>query len=665
MKNSAARKIIVESLEVRSLLTTVVGADGTTLGYTRTIIPAGGIHIATDAEMRSGRASGDGAPGYQITLNFTGGLTASQQAAFTTAAARWQSAILGDLPDVGGIDDVRIDASGAAIDGVGNILGQAGPTGGRNAANHFIPYQGVMQFDTADLASLEAQGQLVDVITHEMGHVLGVGTIWGSNALITGAGGSNPIFTGATAKAEYAKMIGTLTSTDVPVENTGGSGTRDSHWRESTYNNELMTGFINSGPNPLSRVTVGSLIDMGYPQVDLEAAELYTRSNAIPTIGTLNATPIVQVNSSVTLTLTSANDVSSIQFYRETNGIPGLQATGTTTRDTLVSTISSGLSTTVSMSGLLSGNYTFYAVVKDAFNLQSAFKSASVQVIDTIAPPSTPVLSTASDLGFSNSDGLTADNTPTLTGSGPLNATINLFDGGSPLGSTASDGSGVWSFTSPVLTDGLHSITAVATDGVNTSSTSGALSINIETVAPVLVSATYDRDSTQDVTLTFGEALATQVTAAKLTLTNTTTNTTVGIASVTYAGGNTIAKISFVPLFLPNGRYVLSMPATGVTDAAGNPLSAPMNVDFVQLAGDANGDGTVDFSDLLVVAQNFNQNGKTFSQGNFNYDASGIVDFSDLLIVAQNYNVSLVQSSVLSTVSLTKRRGSNTRDVLA
>ena len=49
----------------------------------------------------------------------------------------------------------------------------------------------------------------------------------------------------------------------VPVENTGGEGTRDSHWRESTFRSELMTGYINSR-NPLSTVTVGALRDLGY-----------------------------------------------------------------------------------------------------------------------------------------------------------------------------------------------------------------------------------------------------------------------------------------------------------------------------------------------------------------------------------------------------------------
>ena len=35
-----------------------------------------------------------------------------------------------------------------------------------------------MSFDTADLAQMAADGTLVDVITHEMGHVIGIGTIW-------------------------------------------------------------------------------------------------------------------------------------------------------------------------------------------------------------------------------------------------------------------------------------------------------------------------------------------------------------------------------------------------------------------------------------------------------------------------------------------------------
>ena len=104
------------------------------------------------------------------------------------------------------IDDVLIEASGTPIDGPGGILGQAGPThlrpaGAGTAA--FIPAKGRMQFDTADLAAMQANGTLNDVITHEMGHVLGIGTIWTTKGLLSGASGNNPVFTGTNAKREY------------------------------------------------------------------------------------------------------------------------------------------------------------------------------------------------------------------------------------------------------------------------------------------------------------------------------------------------------------------------------------------------------------------------------------------------------------------------------
>jgi hypothetical protein len=64
----------------------------------------------------------------------------------------------------------------------------------------------------------------------------------------------------------------------VPVENTGGPGTADGHWRETVFRNELMSGFISAAGNPLSRLTAASLGDMGY-KVDLAAAEPYVLPN--------------------------------------------------------------------------------------------------------------------------------------------------------------------------------------------------------------------------------------------------------------------------------------------------------------------------------------------------------------------------------------------------
>jgi hypothetical protein len=60
-----------------------------------------------------------------------------------------------------------------------------------------------------------------------------------------------------------------------PLRTGGGPGTRDGHWREFVFANELMTGFLNPGPNPVSRVTIAALQDMGY-QVSFDAAEDFT-----------------------------------------------------------------------------------------------------------------------------------------------------------------------------------------------------------------------------------------------------------------------------------------------------------------------------------------------------------------------------------------------------
>ena len=239
------------------------------------------------AALESLAAAGDAAAAvtpYTIEVRFAGGLTQSQKAAFAAAADRWTRVIVGDLPSarVSGevIDDLVIVAQGANIDGPGKVLGQAGPTALRpatagNAA--FLPAKGRMTFDTADLAKMESQRTLVDVITHEMGHVIGIGTVWGRKGLLRDPDTVNPTFRGLQAMEEYGLLKGTG-PTAVPVENTGGPGTANSHWRETVFHNELMSGFIAAPGNPLSRVTVGSLSDIGY-EVDLDAADPYSLAN--------------------------------------------------------------------------------------------------------------------------------------------------------------------------------------------------------------------------------------------------------------------------------------------------------------------------------------------------------------------------------------------------
>jgi hypothetical protein len=247
---------------------------------------AGYETYAARADAKRAEALAATASPFTIEVRFVGGLNARQKQAFTAAADRWTRVIVGDLPavvvDGETIDDIVILAQGSAIDGPGKILGQAGPTHIRPASAGkaaFLPAKGTMAFDTADLKQMQADGTLNDVITHEMGHVLGFGTVWQDKKLLKGAGTTNPSFSGAGAMTEYRTLRGgTGSKTRVPVENTGGPGTADGHWRETVFRNELMSGFISAPGNPLSRMTVASLADLGY-QVDVDAGEPYTLPN--------------------------------------------------------------------------------------------------------------------------------------------------------------------------------------------------------------------------------------------------------------------------------------------------------------------------------------------------------------------------------------------------
>jgi PKD repeat protein len=242
--------------------------------------------------------------GYQIEVRESPGvtLTASQRTAVDNAAARWESLVTGDLspvPYVGTpgcsadvpslnetIDDLVIYLEFVPIDGPSGVLGSAGPCLIRGSGN--LPLLGGMRFDTADLANLEAQGRLEDVIVHEMGHVLGIGTLWSLFGLLNDPTSPSPAvindtwFSGNAATAAFNAVGGTgyTGGAIVPLENNNvifEEGSLNGHWRESVFSNELMTPAIGFGANPLSVVSTESLADLGYA-VSSSGADPFTLS---------------------------------------------------------------------------------------------------------------------------------------------------------------------------------------------------------------------------------------------------------------------------------------------------------------------------------------------------------------------------------------------------
>lgn len=243
---------------------------------------------------------------FSICARFVDGSgTARQRQAVATAVARWQKVIVGHLgtstikdnPNrcFGGqpaldeaVEDLLLFVKFGAIDGPGQVIGQAGPCYVHSTS--LLTSMGFLELDAADLDLMLNSGTLDNVVTHEIGHILGVGTLWNyRRALLTGAGTEDPHFLGASAREQFSLLPNSFAGTPVPVENLGkiGGGTRDAHWRKSVFNTELMQGF-SAANMPMSRVTVGSLADMGYI-VDITKADAYAFVSALRTSASFGA----------------------------------------------------------------------------------------------------------------------------------------------------------------------------------------------------------------------------------------------------------------------------------------------------------------------------------------------------------------------------------------
>ena len=213
---------------------------------------------------------------------------------------------MGDLPDVmladgRVIDDLLIQVDMADL-GQG-VIALAGFTDIRDGNTHEpahgvfttngLPYLGQMTINS----TFQAAVGLGTTIAHEIGHVIGFGTLWQNGVgdfaeLVQGLGTDNPVFVGENAVREFSQIF-SASDSGVPlfgecVTHTHAyDGSYGSHWRDDVFNDyphygELMTAaypidgdhdgnVIRAG---LSRVTVGALEDLGYA-VNYLGAETY------------------------------------------------------------------------------------------------------------------------------------------------------------------------------------------------------------------------------------------------------------------------------------------------------------------------------------------------------------------------------------------------------
>lgn len=261
---------------------------------------------------RVAEVAAPGALAFDLDLAFVSSVPSTQRAAIQDAAAQWRQILRTSLQDVDfsgrpvpadtcvegqprvtdTVDDLRVYVRLAPIDGAGGTLATAGACFIRLASG--LPVLSAITFDTDDLDAMST-GLAERVAMHELAHALGFGTLWYRHSLVrypSRDAAGDPVdadrdthFTGALALSAFAAAGGTAhAGRPVPVENTGGPGSRDGHWRESVFGAELLSPRLASGQiEPLSAITIQALADMGY-RVDAARAEPYSLPGLAPVL---------------------------------------------------------------------------------------------------------------------------------------------------------------------------------------------------------------------------------------------------------------------------------------------------------------------------------------------------------------------------------------------
>lgn len=242
--------------------------------------------------------------------------------------------------------------------------------------------------------------------------------------------------------------------------------------------------------------------------------------------------------------------------------------------------------------------------------------------------PATPVITTIYDdvgtiQGNVGNNQSTNDSRPDISGTAQARATVNIYNNGVLLATVVANDAGVWSYTPTTpLTEGLHAITATATNPNGTSSPSTAINITVDTLAPGAPTATVSADG----------FTVSGTAEANSTVSVTVPGQATPLTVTTDANGNWTLGL---PTRLINGEQVSAI----ATDAAGNsstqglataptlPVAASDNVVNLELNTTATvtSEEHSDYGFLLVGALGNVASvlGDDTAQVTFNIDAGG------------------------------------------
>lgn len=214
---------------------------------------------------------------FSIQLNFGNGLEAVNSGvrnAIAEAAKFWENVI--SHSSFNGAHSLRIDVVG--MNTSERWLASATNRAGQVAANgKWLPITGDVRINTSYAQTYNSNpNYLRDIVVHEFGHVIGIGSLWekNGNALVDRA--TNTYKANTYAGKAYAELLNSSTPQPIPVEPRVFG-----HWDENKFGNELLTPFAEREGTkmPLSQVTLASLRDMGW-NVNYGAAAPFSLAEA-------------------------------------------------------------------------------------------------------------------------------------------------------------------------------------------------------------------------------------------------------------------------------------------------------------------------------------------------------------------------------------------------
>ncbi|UPK40778.1 cadherin domain-containing protein (plasmid) [Bradyrhizobium sp. 186] len=474
--------------------------------------------------------------------------------------------------------------------------------------------------------------------TLKVGDIVSFTVTFGETVIVNTSGGTPTLALNDGGIAAYTSGSGSNTLTfkytvaagqnasDLSLAVTSALNLNGSTIKDTAGNNAVLTGANSFNP-------VGTLvIDTAAPAVSSVAASGpgITSGN-----GDLNAGKIVTLTVNFSETVTVSGPGSKVpSLSLNDGGIATFVGGSGTNALTFSYTVAAGQDTadlTVTAFNL-NGSSVRDRVGNNANTSGAVNNPSGILHIDTSAPAAqaTSDLAAASDSGFSSTDNITKQTTPTFTGTAESGSTVTIFSDGVAVGTGVAVG-GTYTIATATLSNGTHNITTRATDAAgNTSAASSALSVTIDSVAPNAPAITQVTDNVLPVTGTVANGGSTDDTTPTVHVVLTGTNAVAGDALQLFNGATALgAAVTLLDADITNGFVdITTSPLSAgnyslnakITDIAGNVSNVSSNY-AVTVATNASPTGSVTVSGTPTEDQ-------TLTASNTLADADGLGSIS-------------------------------------